>query len=362
MYISASTYGGMDWHDSCSRFEQIELKDGSYDIPPEMVHTAIADDMEENFPYVENIKEKTIRALTEKSCFKFPVKTESQDEDGNTVYEDCATYDDNGETWYENEASFDGEKMELKLDYAFGQVSYTTRYHVTDIPSDQLGYVVTEDFLAPTKGVDTVQRLYHDIFDNVSEADEYAKNMKLHEFDQQPSLVCLLVCDKGHITGTEWYKKQKEAMLLMEEKGQTYLDESFSIFVDRHIENLKSLEAAAKEERQESKSSETGCETSLEWTETERDQGSVTRSLDARPAGHLTLSMTETATNGRTALYVKIGKPDDVYRMKTFYIENGLPMDSPETKRAAEVLAAGYLSELAESALSIANRLRKGKA
>jgi len=40
----------------------------------------------------------------------------------------------------------------------------------------------------------------------------------------------------------KWYQQQKEAMQLMEEKGQTYLDDSFHILVRHHIENLKKLE------------------------------------------------------------------------------------------------------------------------
>ena len=40
----------------------------------------------------------------------------------------------------------------------------------------------------------------------------------------------------------KWYQQQKEAMQLMEEKRQTYLDDSFHILVRHHIENLKKLE------------------------------------------------------------------------------------------------------------------------
>lgn len=43
------------------------------------------------------------------------------------------------------------------------------------------------------------------------------------------------------MTQDEWYQQQKEAIQLMEEKEQTYLDESFYIFAETHIENLKKL-------------------------------------------------------------------------------------------------------------------------
>lgn len=129
----------------------------------------------------------------------------------------------------------------LTRDYAFGQVSYITTYYVEDIPDDQLGYIVTEDFLAPAKGVPLVQRLYHDIFDEQAAAQSYAENLKPHDLQYPKSIVTFLVCNKGNVSQEKWYQQQKEAMLLMEEKGQTYLDESFCIFAKTHIENLKKL-------------------------------------------------------------------------------------------------------------------------
>ena len=238
MYISTSTYGGMDWHDSRTIHEQVK-SNGSYNIREEMVPEAIADDIAKDFPYVENIRERVLQALSEKSSFRFVIKSEGKDNTGNTVYEDCGTYEADGKTYYENEAAFDGGKLTLSQDFAYGQVSYTTTYYVEDIPDDQLGYIVTEDFLAPSKGVDLVERLYHDIFDELEAAQNYADNLKLHEFKYPTSIVTFLVCNKESVLQTEWYQQQKEAMQLMEEKGQTYLDDSFHIFVKCHIENLK---------------------------------------------------------------------------------------------------------------------------
>ncbi len=72
-------------------------------------------------------------------------------------------------------------------------------------------------------------------------AQSYAENLKLHDFKYSTSIVAFLVCNKGNVTRQEWYQQQKEAMQLMEEKGQTYLDDSFQIFAKCHIENLKKL-------------------------------------------------------------------------------------------------------------------------
>ena len=86
-----------------------------------------------------------------------------------------------------------------------------------------------------------MERLYHDIFDELETAQNYADNLKLHEFKYPTSIVTFLVCNKDSVLQTEWYQQQKEAMQLMAEKGQTYLDDSFHIFVKCHIENLKKL-------------------------------------------------------------------------------------------------------------------------
>ena len=101
---------------------------------------------------------------------------------------------------------------------------------------------MTEDFLAPFKGIPLVQRLYHDIFDNREAAQSYAENLKLHELQYPTSIVTFLICNKENVPQQKWYQQQKEAMQLMEEKRQTYLDDSFHILVRHHIENLKKLE------------------------------------------------------------------------------------------------------------------------
>jgi hypothetical protein len=240
MYITASTYGGIDWHDSRTILEQLK-NNGSFNIKADQVPETIADDIAKDFAYVENIREKIVKALSEKSCFQFMIKSEEKDTAGNVTYKDCGTHETDERTYYENEAPFDGENQTLTRDYAFGQVSYITTYYVEDIPDDQLGYMVTEDFLAPVKGVPLVQRLYHDIFDNPDAAQNYADNLKLHDLSYPKSIVTFLVCNKQKISGHPWYQNEKEAMRLMTEKGQAYLDDSFCIFTKNHIETLKKL-------------------------------------------------------------------------------------------------------------------------
>ena len=240
MYITASTYGGIDWHDSRTIHEQLK-SNGSYNIEKDKIPEAIAEDIAKDFPYVEDIREKVLQALSEKSCFRFIIKSEEKDSAGNASYQDCASYEADGQIYYESAAAFDGGKQTLTQEYAFGQASYTTAYYAEDIPNSQLGYIVTEDFLAPVKGVPVVQRMYHDIFDRQDAAQIYAESLQLHEFQYPASIVTFLVCNKGKVSHNEWYRLQKEAMRLMDEKGQTHLDGSFHIFVKCHIKNLKRL-------------------------------------------------------------------------------------------------------------------------
>jgi len=232
MYINTSTYGGVDWHDSRIICEQLKYK-GSYFIEEQMVFEVIAEDVLSRIPHEDNLKDKILCALTEKSCFQLVLKTESTDASGKTVCEECGTYEMDGRTYYEREAAFNGRELTLTVDYLYGQISHTTTYHVEDIPDDQIGYIVTENFPAPVKGIPLVERMYHDIFDQLDEAENYARNLKLHDFRYPHSVVAFLICNKNEMFQTEWYQLQKKAMTLMEEKQQTYLCDSFSIFVTK---------------------------------------------------------------------------------------------------------------------------------
>lgn len=240
MYITASTYGGIDWHDSRTIHEQLKCNN-SYNIGKEAVPEVIADDIAKDFPYVENIREKILQALSQKTCFQFAIKAEKTDSEGKITYKDCESCEMNGQTYLEQEAVFDGSELTLSRDYAYGQISYITSYYVKDIPDDQLGFIVTEDFLAPFKGVPLVQRLYHDIFADLDAAQDYAKSLKLHDLQYPKSIVTFLVCNRQKTSLQTWYQREMEAIRLMEKTGQTYLDESFCIFTKTHIENLKKL-------------------------------------------------------------------------------------------------------------------------
>lgn len=65
MYITASTYGGIDWYDSRTIYEQLR-NNGSLNIGDEQIPETIADDIAKDFPYVENIREKILKTLAQK--------------------------------------------------------------------------------------------------------------------------------------------------------------------------------------------------------------------------------------------------------------------------------------------------------
>lgn len=240
MYVLKKTYGGIDYHDSYTRMEQMTFN-GGFDISKDDIPAVIANDIAERFPYVNGLKENIMKAIADKSKFNFLLKTGECDHEGNVIaYRDGDTHEEDGVIYNENEAAFDGENMSLLQDYLYGQVSYNTEYYVEDIFDEEVGYIVTEDFPAPAKGVPLVQRLYHDVFLTLDEARAYMKSMKPHDIKYPKPILNLTVCNRCSISqeSKDWYEKEKTCMRLMEEAGEDCLGDSFSIFTDKHIQNL----------------------------------------------------------------------------------------------------------------------------
>ena len=118
MYITASTYGGIDWHDFRTIYEQLR-NNSSFNIGKEVVPEVIADDIARDFPYEENIREKILQALSEKNCFRFAIKTEETDSEGKITYKDCESCEMYGQTYLEQEAVFDGSKLTFSQDFTY---------------------------------------------------------------------------------------------------------------------------------------------------------------------------------------------------------------------------------------------------
>ena len=62
-----------------------------------------------------------MQALDQKTCFRFAIKAAETDSEGKTTYKDCESCEMNGQIYLEQEAVFDGSKLTLNRDYAFGQ-------------------------------------------------------------------------------------------------------------------------------------------------------------------------------------------------------------------------------------------------
>ena len=84
-----------------------------------MVPEVIADDIARDFPYVENIREKILQALSEKNRFRFAIKTEETDSEGKITYKDCESCEMYGQTYLEQEAVFDGSKLTFSQDFTY---------------------------------------------------------------------------------------------------------------------------------------------------------------------------------------------------------------------------------------------------
>ena len=237
MYIKEIRTGGVDWHDIHTIFKQLAYKE-NYNIDEENVEETIANRIVEIFPYI--VKQDLLEAMKNKSKITGDIK-EVFEQNGKISYIESSYYFENGKKDYEDSWKFDGKDLKFYEDYYFGQISYTTTFKIKDIKDQNKVYIVTEDFLCPTKGVDVVERLYHDVFTDEEEALEYFNNLEIHTKEDYNAEKVFLIASKNDICNCKWYENQIEAMELMKQKNQTHLDDSFSIFTDNHISTLQLL-------------------------------------------------------------------------------------------------------------------------
>lgn len=244
MYIEETIYGGIDWHDSNTINTQLEIN-GDYDLKEEDAAGIIAD--------------RIVKLLGDKSGmsngeFKDLILNSFKKECDTTIRlyfegQDEEIVDEFGKTYYENELVLTPmEKHDdptyiygFSVNAAFGQVSHVYSYF--GIKPQNPCYVVLENFLAPRKGVPSIERIYRDVFFDDKEAKDYLDKMELHSKDVNllGSRKELLVRDYDKMKEGEWYKSNMEAISLMDEKGATPYDDAFSIFPDTHIKNLNQI-------------------------------------------------------------------------------------------------------------------------
>lgn len=244
MYIKESRYGGIDWHDSNTKSVQLTYN-GEFDIPNDKLLEVVVNKIVEDWNKSVNLSKEEF-ASTIKKAFTGtePITIPLLDENGNESEKD----DSSGTIYYENSLTFHPMEKENKNsiyrydeDYWWGQCSYIVRYYKQEI--EDPCYIVQENFLAPTKGCDSVERIYVDVFTSLEEAKKYFETMSIHDKNYNPmgSRKELLITSYKYVTGTDWYKLNMKAIKLMEEKNKNPFDDSFHIFVKGHIESLEKL-------------------------------------------------------------------------------------------------------------------------
>lgn len=201
-------YGGMDWHDSCTVNEHL-LQDGSYDIKdPDMAKAKfIYKDLtgmaaQEKSPDGTLVSEVTLvdipgfdeiyEAVKNGEDIRAASKTEHREFEGKK-------YDIN-----ELEYFYEGVTGDVTKSYCHGQITYHGHFIEQDIPLGNVRYIAAENFLAPTKGVSSVQRFYHEPYTYLGEAKKALEDMQLHE--GYSSVKELYIIDIEKEKETEWYK------------------------------------------------------------------------------------------------------------------------------------------------------------
>lgn len=224
-YINVNYYGGLDWHDIYSYTEQVSFEN-EYEIPEEKILEAITEDIFKYYPFVP--KEKILDSLINKTEFQIPLN-----EDGSDIGLE--------KEFCENEFIFNGEKKQITLNYFFGQVSYNISYSVYELDKNDICYLISENFLCPTKGTPLVERMYQDVFIDKELAEKCFNDLQVHNLEPLRTEKTLNIQSLSRIKETDFYKENMKANQLMKNKKQTPFDESFRIFVESHIKELEKL-------------------------------------------------------------------------------------------------------------------------
>lgn len=235
MFLKLSCYGGMCHQDMSTTKKQL-MFNGDYDIPKDKIEQVIVDYLIELFPFME--RKIFEDAILKKEKVTFPVLNIKTNKDGEEQYEDCEFYIENDKTWYEHQAIFDGSNYDLTEEYSFGQVNYKTRFYLQDIPKENVCYLVEELFIGPYKYCDIIERIYVEPFKNIQQAKEFFETFKTHNGYIEGRKE-IFVANYETLKETKWFELNMECISLLKNKGNTLYDETFSMDVTGHIENLK---------------------------------------------------------------------------------------------------------------------------
>lgn len=189
MFIKRISYGGMDWHDSYETITQIKWNK-HFEIPASKVTDCILNDIMQEIPYLDPID--FYNAVLRNKTYRFPLLIL---ESGKILFpeEYEGIWDSYGEI----------KGYSLKLHYYGGQASYMIDYVISDIPQEQICYLVEEHFYAYAKGIPLVERFYHRPFKKLKEAKAYLKTLNKHD---ERSKISIHVYNLQEISSTKWFQ------------------------------------------------------------------------------------------------------------------------------------------------------------
>ncbi len=238
-----SSYGGFDWHDACSHTDFLKEKHGNpynitnpirtiaervYDMFAQFVETCLGNNTSSDYKITFEMSVEDIVEKMEKR-----EKISIYDCIPNPEYEDD----------YENWMIFDSDKLSMETYYCGGQVSYDGYFTIADIPDEKVRYIVCENFLAPNKGVPSVQRFYHEPFTDYYEMLSYYCNMPMHGKEDNycgihsKSVKEIIIINVDSTIDDDWFNSNMQAI----ELSKDHPDAEFKMYVKQDIEYLKGL-------------------------------------------------------------------------------------------------------------------------
>jgi hypothetical protein len=230
--LKKNTYGGIDWHDSKTTVTFILTENGSYDhLSEDNAKKAMMNHIISQFP---EETEKIIKAFEINEPVEFPIKIGHYDANGEYIedsYGEVIT--ENDKVYYEDVVTIYPKELKVYTEYMFGQVSYSTYYYIEEVESPV--YAVIENFLAVTKGVSSIERIYCEPFKTLEEADAYKTQFKRH--DNFTTEVYIAVFDLDKIN-QKWYKNQLKVIEILKKQPGLLYDNTFSPWAETHYENL----------------------------------------------------------------------------------------------------------------------------
>lgn len=229
-YLYVSTYGGIDWHDSIETLTYLK-EDDTYIIrnPWKVIAKDIHDKLNKMFTKTTNENETSEIRLKNIPSFE-EILYNIQNKRDFTVNSDDDELSEMSATWL-------ADSNELVEDYMFGQMSYTHTYETKKIEPANTRYLAVENFLAYSKGVPSIERIYQKPFTDIAEAETALAALTLHT-DLCDSIKELVIVDITRVN-QEWYQPILEIIEILETHPELNTEENFRIPIPEHLELLR---------------------------------------------------------------------------------------------------------------------------